>query len=154
MANGYQADGTTKKTILFTACFGVRVITMVLLMPPLERPVCFFFASNRSLSCVYAHWVEWSAGFPADVASTTNMPQAWINALNSAVTAGKIPDIPLSTSSGESPTYPSGYDPYSATVCSSTYKCVTPGDIWDAPTGVLALSFDDGPLPVSLLLVA
>lgn len=101
------------------------------------------------------HWVEWSAGFPANLASTTDMPQAWITALNSAVAAGKIPDIPMSTSTNlENPTYPSGYDPYSAAVCSSTYKCVTPGDVWDAPTGVLALSFDDGPLPVGFLFVA
>ncbi|KAI9574858.1 carbohydrate esterase family 4 protein [Boletus coccyginus] len=93
---------------------------------------------------------EWSAGFPANLASTTDMPQAWIDALNSAVAAGKIPNIPLSTPSNlDNPTYPTGYDPYSATVCSSTYKCVTPGDVWDAPAGVLALSFDDGPLPSS-----
>lgn len=77
------------------------------------------------------------------------MPQAWVDALNNAVTAGKIPDIPMSTSNNsESPKYPTGYDPYSVNVCSSTYKCVTPGDIWDAPPGVIGLSFDDGPLPV------
>jgi chitin deacetylase len=99
--------------------------------------------------------VEWSAGFPANLPSTADMPQAWVTALNSAVVAGKIPDVPVSTSTNlENPTYPSGYDPYSAAVCSSTYKCVTPGDVWDAPTGVLALSFDDGPLPVSFLFVA
>lgn len=83
------------------------------------------------------------------------MPQAWVDALNNAVTAGKIPNIPVSTSVNlENPTYPTGFDPYSATVCSSTYKCVTPGDIWDAPTGTIALSFDDGPLPVGFYFVA
>lgn len=95
--------------------------------------------------------VDWSAGFPADSASTTNMPQLWLDALNNAVAAGKIPDVPMSTSNNsENPVYPSGYDPNSATVCSSTYRCVIPGDIWDAPSGVVALSFDDGPLPVRL----
>ncbi|KAF9221968.1 glycoside hydrolase/deacetylase [Gyrodon lividus] len=96
---------------------------------------------------------EWSAGFPADQASTTNMPQAWVDALNAMVLAGQIPDIPVSTSvNGQNPTYPSGYDPNSAQVCSSTYKCAAPGDIWDAPNGTIALSFDDGPLPPSNVL--
>jgi hypothetical protein len=77
------------------------------------------------------------------------LPQAWVDALNAAALAGKIPDIPQSTSTnGLDPVYPTGYDPMSATVCSSTAKCVTQGDVWDAPPGVIALSFDDGPLPV------
>ncbi|KAF8559108.1 carbohydrate esterase family 4 protein [Imleria badia] len=121
-----------------------------------DHPVHSLFrraGSNDGVAYAAIGTPEWSAGFPADLATTANMPPAWLTALSSAVTAGKIPDIPLSTSSGqESPTYPSGYDPYSVTVCSSTYKCVTPGDIWDAPTGVLALSFDDGPLPASTAL--
>ncbi|KAF8450717.1 carbohydrate esterase family 4 protein [Boletus edulis BED1] len=105
--------------------------------------------SNDGVTYAAIGTPEWSAGFPADLALAT-MPQAWIDALSRAVTAGKIPDIPVSTSSNlENPTYPTGYDPYSATVCSSTYKCVTAGDVWDAPPGVLALSFDDGPLPAS-----
>lgn len=97
----------------------------------------------------FQYWVEWSAGFPATIASTTDMPQAWVNALNNVVTAGKIPDIPVSaTINLENPTYPTGFDPYSATVCSSTYKCSAPGDVWDAPAETIAISFDDGPLPV------
>lgn len=79
------------------------------------------------------------------------LPQAWIDALSAATLAGKIPDIPQSTSTnGLDPVYPLGYDPISPNVCSSTAKCVTPGDIWDAPPGVVALSFDDGPLPVRI----
>ena len=125
---------------------------MVLLMPPLERPV--WCASNHSFD-IYMHSIEWAAGFPADLASTTNMPQAWIDALNSAVAAGKIPDIPQTTIVGlDNPTYPTGYDPYSPAVCSSTYKCAITGDVWDAPPGVVALSFDDGPLTVNLFCVA
>ncbi|KAG2152243.1 carbohydrate esterase family 4 protein [Suillus cothurnatus] len=93
---------------------------------------------------------EWSAGFPPATADTTMLPQAWVDALNAAALAGKIPDIPQSTSTnGLDPVYPTGYDPMSATVCSSTAKCVTQGDVWDAPPGVIALSFDDGPLPAS-----
>ncbi|KIJ70563.1 carbohydrate esterase family 4 protein [Hydnomerulius pinastri MD-312] len=118
-----------------------------------DHPVHKLFrraAANDGVTYAPIGTPEWSAGFPADQASTTNMPQAWTDALNAAVAAGTIPDIPVSTSvNGQNPTYPSGFDPNSATVCSSTYKCVTPGDIWDAPTGVVGLSFDDGPLPPS-----
>ncbi len=30
------------------------------------------------------------------------------------------------------------------------YKCRIAGDVWDAPQGVIGISFDDGPLPVSV----
>ncbi|KAF9247048.1 carbohydrate esterase family 4 protein [Melanogaster broomeanus] len=94
--------------------------------------------------------VEWSAGFPADQASTTNLPQAWVDALNAAVAAGNIPDIPVSAEQGgQNPTYPTGYDPTSAQVCSSTFGCYAPTDVLNAPNGTIALSFDDGPLPPS-----
>ncbi|KAG1754040.1 carbohydrate esterase family 4 protein [Suillus paluster] len=89
---------------------------------------------------------SWSAGFPQLNADTASLPQAWVDALNAAVTAGKVPDVPQSTSiNGTDPVYPTGSDPMSAAVCSSTYKCVTPGDVWNALPGVVALSFDDGP---------
>lgn len=79
-----------------------------------------------------------------------NMPQAWLDALHAAIAAGKIPDIPVTTMDGPGPTYPDGYDPMSPDVCSSTAQCRIPGDIWDGPPGALSLSFDDGPLPVSV----
>ena len=98
--------------------------------------------------------VEWAAGFPAASASTENMPREWVDALNKAVKAGKIPELPMTSSTnGESPIYPPGFDPNSDAVCSSTYKCATPGDLWEAPAGVLGLSFDDGPLPVHFFLL-
>ncbi|KAF8309356.1 glycoside hydrolase/deacetylase [Clavulina sp. PMI_390] len=53
-----------------------------------------------------------------------------------------------------SPVYPSGDDPTSATICSATYECQAKGDIWDAPAGTVALSFDDGPLAPSPTLYA
>ncbi|KAI6164864.1 carbohydrate esterase family 4 protein [Pisolithus thermaeus] len=93
---------------------------------------------------------EWSKSFPTDPASMQNMPQPWLDALHKAVSAGKIPDIPVTTTPpGSNPTYPDGYDPMSPDVCSSTYQCRIPGDIWDGPDGYLSLSFDDGPLPPS-----
>jgi len=94
-------------------------------------------------------WSEWSAGFPPGDPDTASLPQAWVDALDEAVNADKIPDVPVSTSiSGSDPVYPTGYDPMSPAVCSSTYRCITPGDLWDAPEGVIGLGFDDGPLPV------
>ncbi|KAL4075861.1 carbohydrate esterase family 4 protein [Scleroderma citrinum] len=92
---------------------------------------------------------DWAQGFPADPALMQNMPQAWLDALHAAIAAGKIPDIPVTTMGGPSPTYPDGYDPMSPNVCSSSYQCRIPGDIWDGPPGTLSLSFDDGPLPPS-----
>ncbi|KAF8165345.1 hypothetical protein B0H34DRAFT_793744 [Crassisporium funariophilum] len=100
----------------------------------------------------------WYAGFPRTVPGTlpdTNLlPAAWVNALNAAVAAGKIPDIPRSTNTPQTnPVYPAGVNPNSPQVCSATYKCRNPDDIWDSPDGVFASSFDDGPQPATTKLV-
>ncbi|KAJ6489900.1 carbohydrate esterase family 4 protein [Mycena sanguinolenta] len=92
---------------------------------------------------------EWAAGYPPDppkYADVTTLPAEWLAALNAAVASKAIPDIPLSknTSSGV-PVYPSGVDPNSAEICSATYQCRIPGDVWDAPPAHIGLSFDDGP---------
>ncbi|KAF9026752.1 glycoside hydrolase/deacetylase [Hymenopellis radicata] len=87
----------------------------------------------------------WSAAYPTTTPDPAQMPQAWKDALDAAVKAGKIPDIPPSTSTGGSPTYPNGLDPMSAAVCSATYKCRNPDDVWDAPDGHVGIGFDDGP---------
>ncbi|KAH9060911.1 carbohydrate esterase family 4 protein [Lactarius vividus] len=97
----------------------------------------------------------WAAAYPASTPDANAMPQAWKDALSAAVQAGKIPNIPPSSDpNNASPVYPSGYDPYSSQVCSATYKCRIAGDIWDAPQGVIGISFDDGPLPPSEKLYA
>ena len=82
------------------------------------------------------------------------MPQAWTDALNAAVQAGKIPDLdPSSQSSpGANPTYDGG-NPNDPSICSATYQCRIAGQIWDAPDGVLGLGFDDGPL-VSIVMIS
>lgn len=93
---------------------------------------------------------EWLAGYPAVPPDSTKMPQEWINALNQAVAAGKIPNTPLATGNGDNtPTYPNGGNPNDPSICSASYGCRGPEDIWDAPAGVLGLSFDDGPTEVS-----
>ncbi|KAL1946775.1 hypothetical protein VTO73DRAFT_14879 [Trametes versicolor] len=93
---------------------------------------------------------EWSAGYPPDKVDSQPLPQAWTDALAAAVKAGKIPDFPPSQNvPGQNPVYPNGLDPNGDVVCSATEKCRNSGDIWDAPDGVFASSFDDGPTEFS-----
>ena len=98
--------------------------------------------------------VGWSAGFPAGPPDPNVLPKPWVDALNAAVQAGKIPNIPPSIGSpGQNPKYPDGINPNDPNICSSTYKCRIQGDHWDAPDGVFASSFDDGPYPVRLYVI-
>ncbi|KAI9513314.1 carbohydrate esterase family 4 protein [Russula earlei] len=92
---------------------------------------------------------SWAAAYPVGTPVSSAMPQAWQNALNNAVQAGTIPNIQPSAAneSGRYPVLPSQ-------LCSNTYGCRIPGVIYDAPPGVWALSFDDGPLPPSDTLYA
>ena len=92
----------------------------------------------------------WAAAYPADTPDSSAMPQAWIDALNIAVTAGKIPNIPQSTQSNPSanPTYGST-SPTDPSICSASYGCRINGQVWDGPNGTIGIAFDDGPLPVS-----
>lgn len=90
--------------------------------------------------------IEWVAAYPAADQSVpidvTKIPQAWLNALNAAVAAGKIPNLPVTTQPqgpNTTPLYNNGTlkfdDP---TVCSGNAEtCRMPGDIWDAPPGML-----------------
>ena len=92
---------------------------------------------------------EWSAGFPGLTPNVNNMPKEWTDALNSAVIAGKIPNHPLARVSGGNVVYPSGSNAAGPEICSGASGCRNPNDIWDAPDGVVAISFDDGPSLVS-----
>ncbi|KAF8974562.1 hypothetical protein BDZ97DRAFT_1900211 [Flammula alnicola] len=97
---------------------------------------------------------DWSAGFPTGTPNPNALPAAWVAALNAAVAAGKIPNIPPTTNTpGTNPVYAAGFNPNGPAVCSATYKCRIPGDIWDSPDGVFASSFDDGPTPSTPSLV-
>jgi len=87
---------------------------------------------------------EWYNAYPPGLPDTSKLPTEWVNALNAAVTAGKIPNIPPSHNApNQDPTYPNGLDPNSAKVCSGTYQCRIPGDIWDAPEGYLGCGFGE-----------
>ncbi|KAI0939158.1 hypothetical protein AcV5_000652 [Taiwanofungus camphoratus] len=102
------------------------------------------------MTCSKSFSIAWSAAYPTSSPDTSKLPQDWVDALNAAISSGKVPDIPQSTmsSSGE-PVYPDGLDPAGAEVCSATYKCQIDGDVWDAPDGMVGAGFDDGPLPTS-----
>ncbi|KAF9462650.1 hypothetical protein BDZ94DRAFT_1309542 [Collybia nuda] len=90
----------------------------------------------------------WSSGFPQSTPDPNKLPAEWVNALNAAVAAGKIPNVPQSTNTpGVNPVYPQGVNPNGPEVCSATYKCRHPEDIWDAPPNYFGTGFDDGPLP-------
>ncbi|KAG6887692.1 hypothetical protein C0995_013434 [Termitomyces sp. Mi166 len=92
----------------------------------------------------------WSSAYPSFSPDVNALPRQWVAALDAAVAAGKIPDIPQSTNTpGTNPVYPQGHNPNGPEVCSATYKCRIPGDIWDAPDNYFGVSFDDGPTPAS-----
>ncbi|KAI9447952.1 carbohydrate esterase family 4 protein [Lactarius indigo] len=97
----------------------------------------------------------WAAAYPASTPDSNAMPQSWKDALNNAVQAGKIPNYPPSKQNAPStnPTY-GALNPSSPQVCSATYGCRIAGQVWDAPQGVIGISFDDGPLPPSDTLYA
>ncbi|KIO34382.1 carbohydrate esterase family 4 protein [Tulasnella calospora MUT 4182] len=90
-----------------------------------------------------------AANYPDGNPDPTAMPDAWKQALSQAVAAGDIPNV-VQTKDG---VYPSSVDPNSAEICASAYQCrYEEGDlpdIWDAPDGMLGVSFDDGPTPAS-----
>ncbi|KAJ6613444.1 hypothetical protein B0H10DRAFT_2048505 [Mycena sp. CBHHK59/15] len=92
----------------------------------------------------------WSAAYPASTPDPNAVPAEWTKALAAAVANGAIPNIPVSTNvPNQNPTYPTGFDPNGAEVCSATYKCRNKDDIWDAPDNYIGIGFDDGPQPAS-----
>ncbi|KAJ7626973.1 carbohydrate esterase family 4 protein [Roridomyces roridus] len=94
----------------------------------------------------------WTASLPpfttdgSHTPDITKLPQAWVDAYNAAKTAGKIPTIPQSTTGGQ---YPNNLDPMGTEVCSSYIGCRAAEDHFNAPDGMLALNFDDGPTEVT-----
>lgn len=98
---------------------------------------------------------EWKALFPAPFETLTKdaAKPAWIDALNQVKAQGLIPtNVPVGKFNATSgyPEYNGGQlDPKGDVVCSASYFCRGPDDVWDAPEGHVGLSFDDGPLPES-----
>lgn len=113
-----------------------------------EHPVHRLFSRQTTTPEVGSP--EWTAKYPAGKLKVEDIPQAWMDALNAAQSAGRIPDIPISSTSGSyvdanGTTLSPGREP----VCSSAAQCKGDDQIYDVPDGTVALSFDDGPLPAS-----
>jgi len=90
---------------------------------------------------------EWVALYPTDNQNPeANIPQAWLDRLNEAIAAGRIPRItvPRFNETARLPEY-GDVDVTSPEICSSTFECRADDDIWDGPDGTIGLSVDDGP---------
>jgi hypothetical protein len=92
--------------------------------------------------------------------------QEWIDTYNRVKAEGKIPGFPPATNQGGTPVYPQGTDTGENGLCSWTREsfrqvtldnarseltsplsvahCYGDNDIYDAPDGMYAISFDDG----------
>ncbi|CAE6451148.1 unnamed protein product [Rhizoctonia solani] len=100
--------------------------------------------------------VEWRSKFPKGSLGAIATPQAWLDAMNTAITDGRIPsyeNVPVAVTSG---TYHSNngtaLNGSKTPICSSAAGCKDDTQIYDAPDGIVAISFDDGPLLASLAL--
>ncbi|KAF7971120.1 hypothetical protein HWV62_7152 [Athelia sp. TMB] len=127
---------------------------------PDDSPVHALFKRQSSIPTDGITYAEvgsaaWLKGFPNPDSKidTTKLPKEWVDALDAAVAAGKIPKLApsISTAAG-TPTYPKGMNPSGPDICSGSEQCHIEGDIWDAPAGHLGCGFDDGPLPPSTAL--
>ncbi|KAK6908129.1 hypothetical protein I203_102130 [Kwoniella mangroviensis CBS 8507] len=78
---------------------------------------------------------------PGSTPPTDSLPQAWTDKLKTI----NLPDVQPSSPNNGYPTYADGETPYDQKICSFTYQCTTDEDLYNPPSGVLALSFDDGP---------
>lgn len=82
---------------------------------------------------------------PLAIPTADQTPKEWLDALDAAIAAGKIPNIAPALNQGGSPVYQNneGNDP---NTCSWTAtKCVSKTDIVNAPPSHMTIGFDDGP---------
>lgn len=91
---------------------------------------------------------EWQAKYPPGGPTPTNIPQAWLDALHAVQAAGHIPNIAPATTpdNGNTAVYPADANAGQEPICSASFQCRHPEDIWDAPDGMIGLSVDDGPV--------
>lgn len=76
----------------------------------------------------------------------SSLPQDWVDALENLQKAGKIPNIPVSTSTDAGIFYPKGLKMSKEDICNwSITGCFGENDIHEAADGAWVISFDDGP---------
>lgn len=118
-----------------------------------DHPVHALFrrGATRSTSFPDVGSLTWVSAYPAGTPDSNAIPQAWKDALKKAVHDGKIPNIASTkqTAPNTVPVYDLSVNPNDPNVCAASHGCRNPGDIYDAPRGIIGISFDDGPLTVS-----
>ena len=116
-----------------------------------DHPVHALFRRQATTTFPEVGSPAWAAAYPAGTPDSNAMPQAWKDALNTAVQAGKIPNTAPAKQGAPNtpPVYDASVNTNDPKVCSTSHGCRNPGDVFDAPPGVIGISFDDGPLPVS-----
>ncbi|GAA5850808.1 hypothetical protein JCM8547_009094 [Rhodosporidiobolus lusitaniae] len=91
-----------------------------------------------------------TGGYPAANQKGPTPKPEWVATYNAAKAAGKIPGFAPASLVGGVPAYASGVRTDEKGVCSwSMAHCFGDDDIYEAPDGMYAIGFDDGPLPSS-----
>ncbi|GAA5979032.1 hypothetical protein JCM10908_002781 [Rhodotorula pacifica] len=104
-------------------------------------------ASTAAANSLYSRQ---TASYPAPLEKGPQPKQEWIDTYNRVKAEGKIPDWPVPTNNNGAPVYPPGTDLGENGLCSWTLAhCYGDNDIYDAPDGMYAIAFDDGPVPSS-----
>ncbi|KAF8709315.1 Carbohydrate esterase family 4 protein, partial [Rhizoctonia solani] len=117
------------------------------------HPVHTLFARQSNSTAPTPGSPNWAKQYPAGKATKDTLKPEWVDALNKAVSNGLIPtNVPVAKQSGgAAPSYSNStgkMDPAKQPICSSSSQCKGDGQIYDVPDGIVALSFDDGPLPL------
>ncbi|KAG9087934.1 hypothetical protein FS749_002546 [Ceratobasidium sp. UAMH 11750] len=82
--------------------------------------------------------------------NTPQTPKEGTDALDTAVSAGLITsNFPVASASGSYPNSSSTMNPANQPICSGAAECKNGDQTYDLPDGLVALSFDDVPLPAS-----
>ncbi|GAB1524983.1 hypothetical protein RhiTH_008139 [Rhizoctonia solani] len=118
------------------------------------HPAHTLFARQSNSTAPTPGSPNWAKQYPAGKATKDTLKPEWVDALNKAVSNGLIPtNVPVAKQSGgAAPSYSNStgkMDPAKQPICSSSSQCKGDGQIYDVPDGIVALSFDDGPLPPS-----
>ncbi|CAE6485274.1 unnamed protein product [Rhizoctonia solani] len=115
----------------------------------------FARASNSTNGTLTPGSPDWVKQYPASTKlSASNLKPEWKAALDKAVSSGLIPsNVPVATQTGgAAPSYKNSsgtMDPAKQPICSSSSQCQGDDQIYNAPDGMVGISFDDGPLPPS-----
>lgn len=96
----------------------------------------------------------WLQSYPTPSVTPTNIPQPWLDRLYVLRNSTVFPKYGPSAPNNGYPQYtnPNGggnLSPTDSSVCSYTYECVEPSDVYNLTDGTIGLNFDDGPAPSS-----